>query len=243
MKSNLIHEEVFTQIKDVITMKRIEEIAKETNFIQRTSNKINAEIFFNLNVFSKSNVCVESLNNLCNLLLLDEDISISSQSLDERFNEKAVCFLKQVFFEMLSNKIDLLKSSIPNEFKRILITDATGFQLPNEFEEIFKGFSGSAKKAGIKIQLTNDLLTGNIIALELSDGRKSDVKHLKTLEKITTNGDLCLKDLGYFSLKHFQEIESLDSYYVSRLKTNSSVFIINPSPEKFKSGKIKEVSM
>ena len=94
MKSKLetIKRDVYDDIKDIISLDKIEEIALKTKFIQRNKNKITAENFFNLNIFSEVNICKDSLNNLCNLIFVEENVLISPQALDERFNEKAVNF-------------------------------------------------------------------------------------------------------------------------------------------------------
>ena len=220
-------------LKNILSTSRINEIARQSKFIQRYSKKINALNFLKLTAFYGKNICTESLANLCNSLYDNDNISISSQALDERFNSKAVEFLKLIFLDLLALKI---KKSLKfnNDFNRIMITDSTAFQLPDKFEKLFKGFNGSATKSGLKIQLTNDLMTGNILGLEISDVTSSDGKHLKTLESNTETKDLAIKDLGYYSLKHFSVIEKLDSYYVSRLKLNTSVYIKNEKPEKFK---------
>ena len=82
------------KVQKLISKERINEIAIETKFIQRTSSKITAESFFELNVFDKRNVCTESLEELSAFLYQSKNIDITSQSLDGRFNSKAVDFFK-----------------------------------------------------------------------------------------------------------------------------------------------------
>ncbi|WP_081003393.1 transposase [Aneurinibacillus migulanus] len=48
--------------------------------------------------------------------------------------------------------------------------------------------------------------------------------------------DLCIRDLGYFSLGNFKEIEERDAFYVSRLKVNVRVYEKNENMERFKDG-------
>ena len=145
--------------------------------------------------------------------------------------------------EVFSNCLSRLSIKSTNQFNRIIITDSTGFQLPSEFKDIFKGSNGSASEAGIKFQVTNDLLTGNIVSLDISDGRESDCKYLNKLEKLADKGDLCLKDLGYFSLKHLKELKENESCYISKLKKNTNVFVENKELEYFKDGRIKKESI
>lgn len=232
-KNKRIEKSIHESIRNILSLKKINEIAKETKFIQRDCKKINAKIFLALNVFYEKNICVESLANLCNCLSDNDYISISSQSLDERFNSKAVNFLKCIFKELLTFK---MKQSLnyKQKFNRIIITDSTSFQLPDKFEELFKGYNGSATKSSVKIQLTNDLITGNILAIDIFDAKNSDGKYLDIIEQSVEAKDLLIKDLGYYSLKHFKKIEKLNSYYVSRLKLSTAVYTKNLFPKKFK---------
>ncbi|MCQ6289218.1 IS4 family transposase, partial [Bacillus cereus] len=55
-------------------------------------------------------------------------------------------------------------------------------------------------------------------------------------------GDLCIRDLGYFSLKDLDQMDQRGTYYISRLKLNTNVYVKNPDPEYFKNGSIKKQS-
>lgn len=55
-------------------------------------------------------------------------------------------------------------------------------------------------------------------------------------------GDLCIRDLEYFSLEDLDQMDQRDTYYISRLKLNTNVYVKNPDPEYFKNGSIKKQS-
>jgi hypothetical protein len=55
-------------------------------------------------------------------------------------------------------------------------------------------------------------------------------------------GDLCIRDLGYFSLEDLDQMDQRGTYYISRLKLNTNVYAKNPNPEYFKNGAIKKQS-
>ncbi|TKA00084.1 IS4 family transposase [Bacillus thuringiensis] len=55
-------------------------------------------------------------------------------------------------------------------------------------------------------------------------------------------GDLCIRDLGYFSLEDLDQMDQRGTYYISRLKLNTNVYVKNPAPEYFKNGAIKKQS-
>lgn len=52
-------------------------------------------------------------------------------------------------------------------------------------------------------------------------------------------GDLCIRDLGYFSLKDLDQMDQRGVFYVSRLKLNNRVYVKNESPEFFRNGTVK----
>ncbi len=228
-------------IKKSICKHRIDEIARESKFIQRNSEKMNSQIFFELNVFDNKNICTESLGELSTFLYKSKKIKITPQALDERFNTKAVDFLKQIFQEIMTESIKnqyKINTEFTNHFNRIRITDSSNIELPNKCKNKYKGYGGSAKESAAKLQVTYDIKAGSIALVDVSDVTTSDAGYLPALENTIEKGDLELKDLGYFSLKNFETIEESSAYYLSRLKTNTTVYILNPNPEKHGTGNI-----
>ncbi len=55
-------------------------------------------------------------------------------------------------------------------------------------------------------------------------------------------GDLRIRDLGYFSLEDFEQMDQRSIYYISRLKLNHTVYIKNPFPEYFRNRAVKKQS-
>ena len=52
-------------------------------------------------------------------------------------------------------------------------------------------------------------------------------------------GDLCIRDLGYFSLEDLDQMDQRGAYFISRLKLNTNVYTKNPNPAFFHNGTIK----
>ncbi len=52
--------------------------------------------------------------------------------------------------------------------------------------------------------------------------------------------DLCIRDLGYFSLEDLDQMDQRGAYYISRLKLNHTVYVKNPFPEYFRNGTVKK---
>ncbi|MCD4772021.1 MAG: IS4 family transposase, partial [Bacteroidales bacterium] len=151
-----------------------------------------------------------------------EKIFISKQGVDNRFNESAVEFMKELMCNVLSEKLDLEESlKIATCFNRIIVKDATLFQLPAKYLEKYKGSGGGASEAGIKLQYEYNLKANTGLDIELQSACTPDVK--SKLQNIQPK-DLRIEDLGYFKLGRFNEIIKSEAYFLSRLKYNVLVF-------------------
>ena len=168
-----------------------------------------------------------SLNHLCSELRKDGQ-KVSKQGLDCRFNERSVLFI-QALFEKYLQKIS---SRLPQGgdcgwmklFSRILVKDGTRFDLPSAFASHFKGSGGSASQAGICIQFEYDLKTGQIHDISTSSANVPDSKNAQLTKDKILEGDLILRDLGYFGLNIFEEMTKKGAYYISKLNVQTTVF-------------------
>lgn len=216
---------VVEEIKSKLSEAKIKELSKQAEFIKR-ERKMSAIGFVELCLFLEDNICIKTLTDLCTKLF-KEGINISEEGLNKRFNNNAVLFLKSLFLELLNKKTKEDKELIllTKSFKRIRILDSTSFQLPESFSKIYKGSGGSASKAGIKFQLEYDLLSGNIINLETLSNIETDAKYSKVVNPQIKDGDLVLRDLGYFSIDNLKEIEEKKGKYICKYKINTNVWI------------------
>ncbi|EJS69876.1 transposase for insertion sequence element IS231E [Bacillus cereus BAG2X1-1] len=119
----------------------------------------------------------------------------------------------------------MISSSSLTHFQLLRILDATIFQVPKHLAIVYPGSGGCAQTAGIKIQLEYDLHNGQFLNFQVEPGKNNDktfgTKCLATLRP----GDLCIRDLGYYSLDDLDQMDQREVYYISRLKLNSMVYI------------------
>lgn len=152
-----------------------------------------------------------------------KSINIRKQSLQGRFNESAVDFMKKMVEHALSMKLELDKKVIKCRFGRIIINDSTVFQLPAEYADKYKGHGGGASKAGIKNQYCFDLLSQEIIDITVQGGTTPDCTY--PLQDIRAN-DLRIEDLGYFKVEKFNIIKTAEAFYLSRLKFGVNIYVL-----------------
>lgn len=171
-------------------------------------------------MFTSKQEGTTSVEDLCRELQ-KEGIKMRKQSLQERFNESASNFMKNMVEHALSKKLGLKKEGIECRFERIVINDSTVFQLPAEYADKYKGCGGGASNAGVKTQYCYDLLSQQIIDITVQDGTSPDCKY--PLQDLRSN-DLRIEDLGYFKVEKFSVIEKAEAYFLSRLKFGVNIY-------------------
>jgi hypothetical protein len=158
--------------------------------------------------------------------------SLSKQALHYRVNESAVNFLKKVSTHLLNSVI----TAEGQTFLRILIQDSSQLRLPKQNSEHYRGIGNQwGEKSSSKLDLVTDYLSGDIVDLEMSDGTKQDRISGKDILAHVEAKDLILRDMGYFSTAVFKEIESAGAFYISRLPSNTCVYLDNENHPKLES--------
>ncbi len=119
---------------------------------------------------------------------------------------------------------ELLQSGITE----ILIEDASAQAMPKANSNHFPAHGNHhGKTAGVKIDFAYDLLSGTVVSHSLEQATTQD----KTIGKETIEnlkaGTLVLRDMGYFSLSEFDEIERQEAFWLTRLPLTTGVILEN----------------
>lgn len=211
---------VFEELVKIFSFSRLNRLARETGFICRRG-KLRAVDFVRLCVFGVGAPGLATLEQMV-AALRENRIRISKQSLDERFNARGVKYLKtlagRVFAQKLVQRMDF---GWAGRFNRVLIRDSTIGRLYSKCSGKFPGFGGAASPAAYKVQYCFDLLSGNIADLLLEPASRPD-----SAQRFTglVKNDLCLFDLGYFTLQNLAAISRAGAFFVCRLKFNTAVY-------------------
>jgi hypothetical protein len=175
-----------------------------------------------------------SLNDHCVDLQLNYDVNVRKQSLDARFDEPGVRFIKELLKLQLAAQLETnLKSkhlnSVLQHFSAVKIKDSTRFQVPGLLASSYPGPTGGASGAGIHIQFEFDLLHGKVTDLEVHNALRQD--NTDAIEKKTQiqKGDLIIRDLGYSSCEVFEHIIDQEAFFLNRLTAGINVYERNGS--------------
>jgi len=199
--------------------------AKETGFIVRNRSGLSGCMFLIMNVLELVNYPNNSLQEQCEWLEENYGVRLTKQSLDERYNTFAVTFMRSCFERLLSgwikgHKITELKSG----FERIFLQDSTTYQLPATMRTFYPSKDASKTGASLKLDYCFNYLDGKVEQLILESGRVPDSKINTMYEPNLRSKDLIIKDLGYWNCKQFEAYNKSGIYFLSRLKTDSSLY-------------------
>ena len=175
-----------------------------------------------------------SLLDFCGDLFVQQGIQITKQSIQERFNEQSVAFMKAVLARLLPHQLNAIdKDEKLSGFNRVRVKDSTRFALPKAYAPIYRGPGGARQKSKsmISIQYEYDLLSGDAMDLRLTTGLRNDQLDSKENTHDIAKNDLFIRDLGYATLGYLSQIIKQEAYYLNRLGPKVTVFYAD-KPEK-----------
>ena len=157
-------------------------------------------------------------------------VRLAKQSLQDRFNFKAVSFMRLVLSKMLKQQVccDLEKGALAN-FNRVRIKDSTRFALPENYAGTYRGYGGATphSESMISIQYEYDLLSGETMDLRLTSGLCNDQRDSKEYTQNIVANDLFIRDLGYCTIAYLNKIIDQKAYFLNRLAPQTTVYHAN----------------
>jgi hypothetical protein len=145
---------------------------------------------------------------------------MSREGMHHRFSDAAVAFMKKCSEFILVQKTSAmipLQTKLLQHFKRLLIFDSTGWDINPRLKGVLPGSGGKASYANCKMQVCYEYKRGELKFFDIQPGSVSDNAYTSQLSGHVQSGDLLLIDLGYFSMRTFQQIASCGAFFLSRL--------------------------
>lgn len=203
---------------------RIEQVARETKFVERES-KLTGLLFISIFVFGVSIYGNPTLEQLLGLLATHlENCNLTRSGLHQRITAQAITFFERILADALAYTIpDRLALKLPTQFTGIKIWDSTTFQLPQALATAFPGQGGSASPAGAKIQFGYDF-THHHWWYALHAATANDHSVQSEIVARAQAGNLILHDLGYTDVTMFAALTAKGAYYLSRIKQNTNIY-------------------
>lgn len=213
-------------LREVFSEKELQKKAAASGFYKRTCDFTPTK-FFDLLLYCASLPQSISLSQTSTKVKTMHGLKITKQSIDGRFTEGAVCFVKEILKEILERQLSkVFCPEFLSQFTHVRIKDSTRFTIPDKLSEHFKGSGGSqgTSHACISIQFEYDARSGKILDLNVTAGTRNDATDASETRTKINKGDLVLRDLGYFNLSVLTGFADQGASFISRLNTSILVF-------------------
>jgi hypothetical protein len=213
-------------LQSVFSAEELDTLARITKFVQRSS-KLSPEKFLDVLIKDASLETGMSLLGYSNELCSTHGVSISAQGIDDRFNDYAVKFMRQLVSNVFDKQVGhSFEDAFLQMYSSVHIFDSTKLELPADMRVDFPGFGGDASEAGISIQYRYDLKNRVGCSLDVYPATFSDSKY--TQEISLEENSLEIFDLGYVSADFLMRFnKELRQHYVCRLHSQSCLYDIS----------------
>ena len=145
--------------------------------------------------------------------------TISKAALWERVNESAVEFVKATLAQLIKGDGTASSYTIPAipVIKRIIVEDSAILNLD---ERLVKPFPATSNQhgdgAGLRLQAAVDLISGEPIHIDLTKYGRNDQAASADIIPMLVEGDLLIRDLGYYVNEPFNAVVDKQAHYLSR---------------------------
>lgn len=217
--------DVLTELFNQFELNRsdIEELAFDTGFCCR-SGKINPSDFL-IHLCLESQEGTVSYNDLAASIESSSNINASRQAYHKRMNDPCVAFFKAVLERIMLSNISETEIKICQDsmFKRILIQDSTVIRLPTRLFEVYSGVKNAhSQVCNARIQGIYDLISGQFIDFRIDPYSRNDL--VATLDIQVQEGDLLLRDRGYFTCQAIQIHKYAKADCIFRYKHKTALY-------------------
>jgi hypothetical protein len=152
---------------------------------------------------------------------------VSKQGIFKRTTDAFVKYLKLVIEELISHQMlkrGKNKTTLFARFKNVYLHDSTCYSLPLQLVKDYPGnISVGLKRAVAKVQVVFNLTRRNFSYFELTGYADADTKATQFVNLLLHKGDLIIRDLGYFSMDCFKQIQLTKAYFLSRYKHHVAI--------------------
>ena len=201
----------------------LDRLAVQSGLIVRQSRKFSAQGFL-LTLLKAVSTGHASFGQMAAHLGQSETRSLSRQALHQRMNPPVIAFLQSVLQRVMDPGAGTTAADGTLPFPRILLEDSTQFRMHPKNHPSFRAVANnSGATAGAKVDVVKDLISGQMLMQREVEAHVQDRTLGPSLLPMVEPGDLVLRDMGYFDVAAFVEIEAKQAFWLSRLHGQASV--------------------
>lgn len=169
-----------------------------------------------------------SYNDVASKSASEVDTSPSRQAYFYRTSTEAVEFFKRILVAVMKNRGALSEKEtdikkLNQRFKRILVQDSTIIRLPSKLYEIFSGSKNATTTVcNARIQGVYDLISCSFTSFSIDTYSENDLSVADKIEVM--EGDLVLRDRGYFVKSSIENLKRKGADSISRYKHKTAFY-------------------
>lgn len=209
----------------------LETPARQTGFMRRSFRKVSLLAFVQ-GLLALSAESVLSLERLASGIAQAAGVPYSKQALHQRLGPGLEQFVAQTAIAFLGQMAQRCVPAGLRFFQRVLLHDSTVETVPQHLAAAYPGGRNQKPqvRAALRIQFVADLLRGTVLDWRLSGFTRNDQAAAPDILTIARAGDLVIRDLGYFSLPVFAQLDRLGAFFLSRYRHGVKVFDLEGRP-------------
>lgn len=151
---------------------------------------------------------------------------VSRQAIQKRMNKAFCNYLNRLVSKALLNGMSTPAASGRNAgglfsaFSAVILHDSTTIALPEALAAHFPGACNGqgGRKAAAKVDTMLDIKHWRLVRLRVNPYSKNDQSQARVALEDVGKGMLLVRDLGYFGLQGFKDVDEKGAFFVSRLK-------------------------
>ena len=211
-------------ISSLIPADTLDRIARSSGLVARSSHKFSATAFV-IALLGSVSRGASSLNHIAVGLAGFAPQPMSRQAVAGRLSEKSSDFLAGVVSSAVARRCSRATASLRGgPFGRVLVEDSTVVSMFKGNAAAFpNNGNGRVDTAGCKLDLVTDLLSGDALAARFTAAREPDQALASEILEHCREGDLVLRDMGYFCFHALDDIDTRGAYWMSRLPAGVSL--------------------
>jgi len=200
-------------------------LARQTGFMKRLPRKI-SPLAFLLGLVALSAETLLSLERIASVIARAAKDSYTKQALHKRLSPCLERFVAQAAVAFFAQLARTQAPHLLSSFTRVLLHDSTVETVPKRLAKAYPGGRNQKKcdRAALKIQFVGDLLNGTVLHWSFSGFTRNDQSAAPDILTVAQPGDLIIRDLGYFALPCFRQLDLLGAFFLSRYRHGVNVY-------------------
>lgn len=228
-KVSLTQQQKYKSILETYFNLDFDKFAYESGFKRRQEKKLNGKNLV-LGFMFMSACGINTFSQWAQEVSWISGQAVSKQAVFKRITSFFVAFVLMILNEVFAQHVKQVsdKARAMNKlkkYKRIFVQDSTVLQLPDCLNKFYPGnYSRGKIKACIRIQIIIELHTNKIVQFKVTKYANNDQSMSPMILEVAQNGDLIIRDMGYFVMQVFEDMTRASVNFITRVKPGVKIY-------------------